>query len=330
MVGLFSHDKLSARASGKYTDNGELPALPGQAPVYPQTPQNFLQSPPQASQAPQGTPYDVSGIASQPFDQVIGLPKAPPPRRGAFDNHHYQQTMLQMAAGFFGAQNFGDGMANAATAIAQGNEAVRQAGRPTLGGPDDAFEIYTDPETGEHRYVPIKEAQDYLEGKRNRITPKDRVDFNSRYAMQLAGIKDPEQRELAAQYMATNPALFPAFDRVLIDGPEIVTGVVARNGQTVPQQVAAKQRSAAEEHREADRAYRRQQGDQRIAIQGQRASAATRQGDARVGIARANSGLAREKFNVANPAQVSNEAQYRALPRGTPYIAPDGSHRIKN
>lgn len=204
--GLFGHDKLSAGASGKYTDNGELPALPGQAPVYPQTPQNFLQAPPQGVPSLEGTPYDVSGIASQPFNQVIGLPKAPPPRRGAFDSQHYRQTMLQMAAGFFGSQNFGDGMANAARAIAGGNEAARQAERPTLGGPDDAFEIYTDPETGEHSYLPIQAVHDYnarkaglvadLKNRRQPPSPKDSLDAWGRLASVVAKYP-PEQQAQA-------------------------------------------------------------------------------------------------------------------------------------
>lgn len=326
--GLFGHDKLSARASGKYTDNGELPALPGQAPVYPQTPQNFLQAPPQVPQAPQGTPYDVSGIASQPLVETQ-LPPAPPRRRGAFDDQHYRQTMLQMAAGFFGSQNFGDGMANAAMAIANGNEAARQAERPTLGGPDDAFEIYTDPETGEHSYVPIQAAQDYLKAKRDRVTPEDILDFNGRYAKQLGSIADPAERRKTAEYMANNPSLFPGFDKALLDSDPLATGVVARNGQTVPQAIQAQQRTQAEEHRET---YRRRQEDdrkERTALIGRKTNASISQGERRVALSAAAGSRAARKDARSNPAQVSNEAQYRALPRGTPYIAPDGSHRIK-
>lgn len=311
--GLFGHDKLSARASGKYTDNGELPALPGQSPVYPQTPQNFLQAPPQATQAPQGTPYDVSGIASQPLVETK-LPPAPPKRRGAFDDEHYRQTMLQMAAGFFGAQNFGDGMANAATAIAQGNEAARQAERPVLGGPDDAFEIYTDPETGEHRYVPIPEAQDYLKAKRDRVTPEDVLDFNGRYAKQLGSISDPEERRRAAEYMHRTPSLFPGFDPALLESDALVTGVVARNGQTVPQAIQAQQRTVAENNRETYRRGQERDRQVRTDLMGRKTNASISQGERRVSLSAAAGGRAERGLQIKETkANMSDGYEYRVV-----------------
>lgn len=108
------------------------------------------------------------------------LPAPPPPKRkaSAFDDDHYQQTMLAIAAGFFGSNNFGDGLANAAKSIYNQNDMIRQEGRPTLGGPDDAFEIYTDPQTGEHVFKPIQAAIDYQRHKVQK--PAQRADMVGR------------------------------------------------------------------------------------------------------------------------------------------------------
>src|SRR3546814_16530032 len=63
---------------------------------------------------------------------------------------------------------------------------LRQEGRPVLGGPDDAFEIYTDPQTGERSYKPVKEFVEYNENKRTK--QKDVADINGRimYAIRSA------------------------------------------------------------------------------------------------------------------------------------------------
>lgn len=278
--GLFGHDKRSARATGKYAgDTGELPALPGQTPLWSQLPQA-----PPVPQAPQGAPMDVSGLADNSLVQTQPIPSARK-RYGAFDDQQYRNTMLQMAAGFFGSQNFGDGMANAANAIAQGNERARRENLPTIGGPDDAFEIYTDPETGERTYRPLEEVQDYVKAKYERLKPKDTVDLNARYAMQLEGLP-PERRAIIGQYMADNPDLFPGFNPALLTAPDMGAGVVARNGQTVPQQVAAKQRTIAEGHRQADREVRNGQRDRQLGIQAGRAAAQTSQAATRIGLSR--------------------------------------------
>jgi hypothetical protein len=147
---------------------------------------------------------DVSGIASQPLVETK-LPQAPPRRTGAFDDQHRSQTMLQMAAGFFGSQNFGDGLANAARAIHQGNEDAWNSRKPVIGGPDNAFEVFTN-EDGTHRYEPIKAVQDYnaqqqalmadMKNRRPGPSAKDSLDAIGRLSSSVAQYA-PEQQAQA-------------------------------------------------------------------------------------------------------------------------------------
>src|SRR3546814_11493534 len=74
--------------------------------------------------------------------------------------------------------NFGDGLGAAARNLYGLQQDLRQEGRPVLGGPDDAFEIYTDPQTGERSYKPVKEFVEYNENKRTK--QKDVADINGR------------------------------------------------------------------------------------------------------------------------------------------------------
>lgn len=159
--------------------------------------QNYM-----SPQAPAGFPMNVSGMADNSFS---AMPKLPARTGGAFDNDHRSQTLLDMAAGFFGSQNFGDGLANAARAIYRGNEDAWTAGKPTIGGPDDAFEVYTDQQTGEHTFKPIQAVQDYnanqqtlLAEMRNRRappSPKDSLDAIGRLSSSVAQYPAEQQAQ---------------------------------------------------------------------------------------------------------------------------------------
>lgn len=277
--GLFGHDKVSARSSGKYDSGQELPPLPGQSPVFPQAP-----------------PAPQMGPPSEGLVQAPQLPPAPPSRKPSlFDKDHRRETFLAIASGMGQGLNFGEGLGAAAQNLYGLQRGLREEGKPQLGGPDNSFEVYTDPETGEHRFVPIKEAHEYLTDKRNRVTPKDLLDFNGRYAMQLNGITDPAQRATAEQYMASNPDLFPGFNKALIGGNSVTTGLVADNGQNVTQARTTEQRALAEDHRQdyrqgvaADRAAR-------TAITARKADASISQGAARIGLSAAAGARAERK-----------------------------------
>src|SRR3546814_9311660 len=86
--------------------------------------------------------------------------------------------LLAIAAGMGQGLNFGDGLGAAARNLYGLQQDLRQEGRPVLGGPDDAFEIYTDPQTGERSYKPVKEFVEYNENKRTK--QKDVADINGR------------------------------------------------------------------------------------------------------------------------------------------------------
>lgn len=294
--GLFGHDQKSARATGAYTDTPQPPAAPpvqmdGYAPP-PMPPQPLAQPP-------------GEGLVSQQ------LPAAPPVKKtGAFDDDHYRQTMLAMAAGFFGSQNFGDGLGKAAEAIYNGNADAHKANKPTIGGPDDAFEVYTDPKTGEHSYKPIKSAVDYLHEKQNKVTWKDRADLNGRYAMGLAAL-DPEKRAIAIQTMSEHPDQFPGFDPAMLGSlPEPALGVVAGAGQTVAQAQAGERATQAETHRET---YRRgQEADRttRTGIMATKADASIADSHARVGLAQQAGARAAQASGRA--AQANTRANLKA------------------
>lgn len=313
--GLFGHDKESARASGKYTDDAT------QAPMYapPVTQAGGIAGSPEG--APAMTGNIASGFSFAPQTaQLAQLPPAPPARAkkaGAFDDDHYRQTMLAMAAGFFGSQNIGDGLSKAAEAIYNGNADARKKAQVTYGGPDDAFEIATDPVTGKRTYTPVQAVVDYEHDKASKMTPEKLLDYNGRYALALQGIADPAKRTAAAQYMAENPSLYPGFNPALVGAGDNL-GLSASTGQTVTQSGAAAARAAAEDHRETDRAYKRGQGDQRIALQAEKTAAGIRQGDERIGLSAAAGGRAAQGNTRANlKAGISPDGyQYRMGPNG--------------
>src|SRR3546814_4474996 len=76
--------------------------------------------------------------------------------------------------------NLGESMANAADAILSSRKDLRSrtVKQTELGGPDDAFEIVTDPETGERSYRQVPGFQEYLAAQaqaKNQPKPDDIV-----------------------------------------------------------------------------------------------------------------------------------------------------------
>src|SRR3546814_15971126 len=82
---------------------------------------------------------------------------------------------------------------------------LRQEGRPVLGGPDDAFEIYTDPQTGERSYKPVKEFVEYNENKRTK--QKDVADINGRVMYAISQLPEAD-RPAAYQDVLQNPHFY--------------------------------------------------------------------------------------------------------------------------
>lgn len=215
------------------------------------------------------------------------LPPAPPMKKkaSAFDDDNYQQTMLALAAGFFGSQNFGDGLGNAATAIYNQNERLRQQALPQLGGPDDAFEVYTDPQTGERTYKPVQQFVDYQQGKR--VKPKDVADMNGRAMYAISQMGSPEEQAAAFAEIRANPELYGVdVDTLPTSWNPTYGNIVGNMGMTVSQAMTRKQAAENEDNREGHRNAADQDRAARTGIYRDRAQAATSQGAERISIAR--------------------------------------------
>lgn len=289
--GLFGHDKIAARASGAYSDPSQLPTIP----FNPE--QNQLQG-------DMASGFTVPGASTQPLipPKLPTPPPRPAKRAGAFDDDHYRQTMLAMAAGFFGSQNFGDGMGKAAQAIYQGNADAQKAGKPAIGGPDDAFEVYTDPQSGKHTYVPIQAAMDYKE--KARIKAKDTADLNGR-AMHAIMQMDPAERPAAFAELKGHPEYY-GVDASLLPAAwdDRYGNVIGNMGMTVGQSIGRQQQGDRDAVNAAGKAAAQADRETRTGIMSGRAATATRQGDERIGIAREALGI--RKNGGASKAPVSS------------------------
>ncbi len=268
LFGLFGRDKNPA--------GNPIINLPKAPPVVPQG--NGMPSLPQILKG---------GWEADTAMSNNSLPSAPPAARkkaGAFDDDNYQQTMLALAAGFFGANNFGEGLGNAAKAIYGQNDAIRKEGRPQLGGPDNSFEVYTDPQTGEHTFKPIQAAVDYQ--NRKRVKQKDVADIHGRIMTAISQLPAEEQQAAYADVLA-NPDYYGADPEALPQTWSPTYGrVLGDMGMTVSQALTRKQAAEAEGNREKHRTVADEQREKRLGIYSERSEALTNQGEARIGIAR--------------------------------------------
>lgn len=249
------------------------------------------------------------------------LPQAPPSartaRQGAFDPQHRSQTLLGIAAGFFGGRDLGDSLAQATQTIAAQNADAQRRARPTIGGPDDSFEITTDPETGKRTYTPIEPIQKYVTDKRNTVKPQQALDIWSRYADGIRREPDPAKQEAILADMRANPAHYPGLDvSVLPDRWNPTLGAVAAGaGRSVTQAAAADRADQAAKDRQDYRAGVAADRATRTNAYVTRSQAQTVQGAARVGLAaaagqRADRGQTRQDLK----AGIINGYQYRTDP----------------
>ncbi|HUD91615.1 hypothetical protein [Sphingobium sp.] len=209
-----------------------------------------------------------------------------------WDDDHRQDTLLAISAGMLSGRDFADGMGRAAQGLLAQRQALREEGRSALGGPDDAFEIFTDPQTGQRSYRPVEAFTGYMKDKREAMKPTDIAGFTSRYVEQLAQLA-PEDRSQALADMRAHPEAYPGLDpRFLpVEWNDAQAGILGGIGMTAAQ--------ARKDHRagvEADRkeAHRNAAADdraERTRIMRERAGTAASQGSARIGIAREALGL---------------------------------------
>jgi hypothetical protein len=137
------------------------------------------------------------------------LPSPPPAVKAPslFDKQHRQDTLLALGSGLLTGQNFGDGLSAAAQNVMGLKKQLRveQTKTHEFGGPDDAFDITTDPTTGQRTVRPVPEFVDYLH--REKTKPKDVADMNGRAMHALQQLPEAD-RPAAYQAIRTNPAAY--------------------------------------------------------------------------------------------------------------------------
>jgi len=203
-----------------------------------------------------------------------------------FDADHRRQTLLTMAAALAGGRNLGESIANVTSGLAGLNGALSTEQRKSreLGGPDNSFEIITDPKTGERTYQPVKPLQDYIKDKA--MKPKDVADMNGRAMFSILQMPEAD-REAAYAGVLANPEHY-GVDRASLPPTYDPTyaALTSGMGMTVSQAMIRKR---AEESGALDAEYQRWKmanGAEQTKIAGKRAEAQIRQGDERVRIAR--------------------------------------------
>jgi hypothetical protein len=185
----------------------------------------------------------------------------------------------------------------------QGSLQSEQRKTREFGGPDNSFEIITDPTTGERTYRPVEAFQGYLKDKATK--PKDTADMNGRVMFALQQLP-ADQRATAYAGVLANPGRYGVDPETM--PPEYDPNYVAMSagiGMTVSQAIARRQ---AEEKAAADREARaKAQADReaRTRIIGDRAAASTRQAEERLSLSRTRGGGRLPKVPPGNARQVS-------------------------
>lgn len=119
-----------------------------------------------------------------------------------FSKENRSDTLLSLGLGLLSRpDSFAAGIGAGAEAIGQRRNAFDQLQRPTpaeIGGPDDSFEIYTDPDTGERTYKPIAAVQDYVTAKsKAKAAPKasDVVRLRSATASAISALPEAQRAQ---------------------------------------------------------------------------------------------------------------------------------------
>ncbi len=267
------------------------------------------------------------------FAPPTSLPPAPPTKRPTpWDKEHISETFARIGQGFFQSQNFGDGLGNAAAAIAGRSKDIRAENTKsvTYGGPNDQFEILTDA-YGRKSYREVPEFAKATAAAQAAKQAPDAAAVADRRSRAVYAISQlpPEKRTAAYASLIANPNAYnvdvAGMPAEWSDDYGTVGGLM---GMPVDKAIAQDRGNTLAQDTIRHRKVGEEQGAARVA-QGQ---ARVAQGAQRV--AQGASRLSRVPTRVARAAKgyapVSNRAQYDALPSGAKYIAPDGSQRIKN
>lgn len=261
--------------------------------------------------------YTTPPYAGEPEVQVptSSLPAPPPSVAGKkptiWDKEHISETLANIGQAFLSNQNFGEGLGAAAGAIGNGMRGLRQERVKSVeyGGPDDMFEITTDPATGERSVREVPEfSKAVKEGReaRTAVRGKDAVNFRSNALYGIAQMP-PAEREAAYQTLLASGSLYGVDTAGLPPGWDDSLGAIAGG-------VGMSMKDWLKNQRD-DKAV-----SARIS-QGQQRNDAARQRLARM----APPGV-RKPQGYYTP---TTRADFDAMPSGAKFKAPDGTLRIK-
>ena len=230
----------------------------------------------------------AAGLPSVPpaqsfAQQAPGLPAAPPSARaGLWDPGNRHKTLLAIGSGLLSGRSFADGVGAAGRNVFALDDQLQAASRKTheFGGPDNTFDIATDPTTGQRTVRAVPEFQEYAERKRKK--GKDTADLNGRAMFALSQLP-PEQQPEAYAAIRANPAQYGVDPETMPDtfDPRYVA-MAAGMGMTVSQSMT---RQRADQNADNLQDYRKdiqQDRQERTGIYRDRAAATTAQGNARL------------------------------------------------
>ncbi|MFN3776781.1 hypothetical protein [Sphingomonas parapaucimobilis] len=263
----------------------------------------------------------------QAFDKPgmnLPLPKAPPStmrRPTPWDREHISETLLGMGAGFLSNRNFGDGLGNAAQALAGRNRDLRaeQDKAVSYGGPNDQFEITQDAYGNRTvREVPeFRAANERAAKAKNAPSAQDVADMRSRALYAIATQVPPEQRQAAYQRLLANPQQFgvdtTGMPSQWDDQYGTMGGMMGLNvNQSLTQERANQVAQDAMRHRqvqESQGAQRIEQGAQRV----QQGAARVAQGAARVAQGAERNAISRQKAATGTKPRVNKITRGAAM-----------------
>jgi hypothetical protein len=267
------------------------------------------------------SPFDMpGGYTTPPYagGSPTGGPQLPSPppdvtgkKASIWDKEHISETLANIGQAFLSNGNFSEGLGAAAGAISSGMRGLRQERVKGVeyGGPDDMFEITTDPTTGERTIREVPEFAKAVQAKRDAqygMRGKDAAALRSN-ALFGIGQMPPEEREAAYQALLQNGELYgidaaglpPQWD----DSLGAIAGGVGMSSKDYYRQQAQNKTIAD----------RKAASDERARLQRERLAKMPPPG-------------AKKPQGYAAP---KSRAEFDALASGTKYVAPDGSIRIK-
>lgn len=194
------------------------------------------------------------------------LPQAPVSRRrprvNMFDREHLSDTLFALGTGMMQGSNFGESLANAAGSLreARAGYLAEETPHTEIGGPDNSFEITTDPVTGERSYRQIPEfAKRAEEERRRQQAPnvRDRVTLRGQVMSSILRAPVEQRAALYQQFLQDSASLYGDLG-LPATWDDATAQVMADQAITPEARMTAEARDRAQDYREmsGDRNYR--------------------------------------------------------------------------